>query len=218
MKKYVTILSILLYSIAYSQAPTLNVRNSVLGIYTGTYIEFANWPNLDTVAAGVKITALPNDTTGVITHDTLNNTTDTMYLGYWYDVFQVIVDTAFQPCGDLYPAKDSIFYSRCVGPSGNPIAEYRITCVQHTFPTNINEDAIYTNIFPNPASTILRIINNKNSINGYAIYNSVGQIQVKDSFITINEININIENLSQGFYYIKIKTIKGETIKSFIKN
>ncbi len=223
MKKHFILLLLLLPSLAYSQAPTLNVRNSLLGIYTGTYWDFYHAQPV--VTAGCRITALPNDSMGIIINDTLNNLIDTFYVGYWYDVNHIaIVDTVLRSQigndeGDIFPANDSIVYGR-VTPDNFPNASAysALTCVQHSFPTTINEDAIYTNLFPNPSSDILRIENKKNNITSYSIYNTTGQLIIENTLNSVNKVDITIGNLPIGFYYIKIKTPKGETTKRFIKN
>jgi hypothetical protein len=57
-------------------------------------------------------------------------------------------------------------------------------------------------IYPNPSSDFIQI-SNLNSNEKYAIYNSVGQ-KVRSGIVSKND-KIDIQNLTNGFYYIKLE-------------
>lgn len=68
-------------------------------------------------------------------------------------------------------------------------------------------------IFPNPSSDYLNI---KTSIGEYefVIYNSLGQKM--DAALSDGKLNISI--LANGFYFLKLSTHQGTTVKKFLKN
>jgi hypothetical protein len=67
-------------------------------------------------------------------------------------------------------------------------------------------------IYPNPASDYLNVKMQSSNYNS-SIYNSLGQ-KVN---VSLSENRIDISNLSNGIYYIKIETETGSATKKFIK-
>lgn len=223
MKKYITIIFALLTSVVYSQAPTLGARNSILGLYSGTYWDF--YHGAPVVNAGCKVIALPNDTSGIIIHDTLNNLIDTLYINLWYNLDGTIADTELvrpinDPFGDVVPARDSISYGRMTPDNfPNASAYSQLTCVQHVFPTAIKEiPIIKVNLYPNPINDILNLTFEKNIARSYAIYNSMGCLIKQENIESNTQHKINLAELPSGIYYIRIQSLLGETTKRFIKN
>ena len=74
-------------------------------------------------------------------------------------------------------------------------------------------------IYPNPVSDILKIeIDNDLIISSYSIIDKLGKVLVKtDASINQNQKQIDISNLSNGFYFLKLKSGNQEIIKKFIK-
>ncbi|MDP2685858.1 MAG: T9SS type A sorting domain-containing protein [Aequorivita sp.] len=72
--------------------------------------------------------------------------------------------------------------------------------------------AVDFKIFPNPASDYLNIQTKASEYN-FSIYNSLGQVMNANSV----ENRIDISNLSNGIYFIKIETESGSATKKFIK-
>lgn len=71
---------------------------------------------------------------------------------------------------------------------------------------------------PNPTSDYLNISQNTSSIEAYSIQiiNSEGQVLL--SKMSTNKIeNINISNLTQGIYFVKMKNANGNLVRKFIK-
>ena len=69
-------------------------------------------------------------------------------------------------------------------------------------------------ITPNPASNMINIIINSNTIYLKSeVYNMVGQLILES-----NEKNISIEKLTKSIYFLNILTEKGFVTKKFIKN
>ncbi len=80
-------------------------------------------------------------------------------------------------------------------------------------PLSINDFSIVDfQIYPNPASNYLNIKTQSTNYN-VTIYNSLGQ-KVN---ATLSENRIDISNLSDGIYFIKIETETGSAARKFIK-
>lgn len=214
MKKLLLVLLLLSSTVSFSQT----IRNSLLGVYTGTYWNYGN--SQPVVTAGVKITAHPTDTAGIIFHDTINNVLDTIQILLGFDVFGAVVDTGlwnyWQMCGDIIPAQDSIFYAHFPPPgTGNPSAEFSLRCTQHYLPTSIATiNVVNLMLYPNPTREKL-YFKSDTPLTSYTIYNVLGQKIMNGNF---ENNNITISTLIDGIYYIRVKAQNGETIKRFIKN
>lgn len=77
----------------------------------------------------------------------------------------------------------------------------------------INEISADTKIYPNPMSNVLHI--ESNNVQEVAIFNAVGQ-QV---LFVENTNEINVEDLSEGLYFVKISDMKGNSVvKKIVKN
>src|SRR5690554_428284 len=74
------------------------------------------------------------------------------------------------------------------------------------------------NIFPNPATSVVTISNSENiGIKELLIYDITGRQISIYSYKNENEVQLNIENLSSGTYFLHIVTDKGTGIKKLIK-
>lgn len=224
MRKFLTILTLSIgFYTCQAQAPTLAIRNSLLGRYAGTYWDFNTMQ--EPAPTGVKITALPNDSAGIISTDTIYNITDTLFVGFYYDInHQLVVDTilyfpTFIDCGDVYPIKDSIFYGRCK-PSSNwePIAYFSLNCTYHYIPTNINS-ALLNNfkIYPIPLNDKLYLeFNDEKNNRAYELYDNTGRkIFNGIAYKSKNEIDTGI--LPLGIYFLKIIVDGKEATRKIIK-
>ena len=79
-----------------------------------------------------------------------------------------------------------------------------------------NQLNLEINIYPNPVKNILQVENNANIvINNIEIFTLLGK-QVKKE--TTNFSQLNLSNINQGIYFIKINTDKGMLTKKIIKN
>lgn len=73
-------------------------------------------------------------------------------------------------------------------------------------------------IFPNPVLDDFYVGISQNWINGYEIYNSVGQLMAFEKFNQfVDEIEFKPNNLSSGVYFIRISNSKGSVTKKFLK-
>ncbi|WP_369999934.1 T9SS type A sorting domain-containing protein [Winogradskyella sp.] len=72
-------------------------------------------------------------------------------------------------------------------------------------------------VFPNPtASTIT--IKSSSLPDSYSIYNTLGQIVKKSTIESNRDLNINVENLNNGLYFIKLTKENAIKTLSFVKN
>lgn len=82
---------------------------------------------------------------------------------------------------------------------------------------NINSQELIEEItvLPNPAISIIQITGtHENNVNDIKIYNQIGKIVCQ----TKNKLNINIERLSPGLYFIEINTKQKLVYKRLVKN
>lgn len=87
--------------------------------------------------------------------------------------------------------------------------------------TELKDGADYS-VFPNPAKTELTILlTGNNHLTNLDVINNLGQI-VKDinnvnfNSFNANKASINLEGISPGIYYVKLKTNTGQGIKKII--
>ncbi|MFK5981971.1 MAG: spondin domain-containing protein [Flavobacteriaceae bacterium] len=73
-------------------------------------------------------------------------------------------------------------------------------------------------IYPNPTSNFITISTKENSFSAIEIYNILGKEVLKVNTSNINQIEINLSDLSSGIYLIKIIDSKGtSTLKKLVK-
>src|SRR5690554_4292536 len=74
------------------------------------------------------------------------------------------------------------------------------------------------NIFPNPATSVVTISNSENiGIKELLIYDITGRQISIYSYKNENEVQLNIENLSSGTYFLHIVTDEGRGFKKLVK-
>jgi len=88
---------------------------------------------------------------------------------------------------------------------------------------HINEHENQLNIYPNPVENLLSFtLKNMNLNDSFAlieIYNSKGQIvlRAKEKMLKNKKMEINIQDLPQGLYFIKVIIDENSYNKSFVK-
>ncbi len=94
--------------------------------------------------------------------------------------------------------------------------DFNISIISST--ANINETEFeYFNIFPNPAKSTIQIYSNNLVSNfNFEIFNMIGQQIYKSNLQPIDQ-PIDISNLKQGIYFLKINTTISSQILRFIK-
>ncbi|MHA7941945.1 T9SS type A sorting domain-containing protein [Formosa sp. 3Alg 14/1] len=71
-----------------------------------------------------------------------------------------------------------------------------------------------TNVYPNPTSKVFTVQMDKNiQFKKLSVFNTLGK-----NILESHQKEVNIENLSKGLYYVKIKSDKGETTKKIVVN
>lgn len=79
--------------------------------------------------------------------------------------------------------------------------------------SNVNN--VNLEIYPNPVKDILQIENNKLQINKVEIIDLTGKVIYQFNNM---KNQINVSDLSQGIYFVKLETDKGIVTKKFVKN
>ena len=86
-----------------------------------------------------------------------------------------------------------------------------------TLGESLSENESYFNIFPNPASDNITISTNQ-EITEVNIYNILGVNVYNETFAMNNsQLDVNVSDFINGVYFIKVKSVNGETVKRFIK-
>lgn len=74
------------------------------------------------------------------------------------------------------------------------------------------------NLYPNPATNVVNITNSENHlVNQVVVYDVAGKQLSTQTFNNKSEIQLNIENLASGSYFLHIKTNQGTAVKKLIK-
>lgn len=98
---------------------------------------------------------------------------------------------------------------------------FNISAINST-PLSINKTTETTfNIFPNPVTDIVTIINNENigGIEEVVVYDMNGKkVKSQKGNNNKNEVQLNMENFARGSYLLHVKTKEGTAIKKLIKN
>lgn len=72
-------------------------------------------------------------------------------------------------------------------------------------------------LFPNPSSSSITI-KSQSLPDAYIIYNALGQVLRQSKVKSDAELNINVQNLNDGIYFIKLIKDNSSQVLSFIKN
>ena len=149
--------------------------------------------------AGFQIfsTTSPSITDIMITRDTGNS---------WYKhTLGIDIDIIF----DVKGIGDSTFY----------IAGRHKLYKSITLSNEINAYHLITEteIFPNPTTREVQINNNQLFINSIFIYDMMGKKIIDKPSVNNYQTTIDLSNLNQGIYFIKISTDEGSTISKVIK-
>lgn len=108
---------------------------------------------------------------------------------------------------DLNPPIDELNYMVEVeGVSCNPDRDlvFSRSNVLNVLAQNIEETSTFTcQLSPNPASSIVVLKNKCNeSVDQFEVFNAIGDVVMRESIVSENQI-INIEQLSEGIYFLK---------------
>lgn len=72
----------------------------------------------------------------------------------------------------------------------------------------------FVSLYPNPAGSALNIVSKNTPVSQYAIYDATGKQLLQKSFSPATMVNINVENMATGIYFVDVN---GQHLK-FVKN
>jgi len=82
-----------------------------------------------------------------------------------------------------------------------------------------NFSASQFSVFPNPASSIVNVVNsNKENITSVSLSDVNGRIVKEFNFDSMTKVQVNIADLTAGLYLMNVKTANGEITKKIMKN
>src|SRR5690554_1357582 len=130
-----------------------------------------------------------------------------------------------------FPISDIELSAGYIDNSSNPLSTYirnrydniKITALNAVPPGVIalSVDDILSekfNLYPNPATNLVNITNSENHlVNQVVVYDVAGKQLSTQTFNNKSEIQLNIENLASGSYFLHIKTNQGTAVKKLIK-
>lgn len=123
--------------------------------------------------------------------------------------------------GSLSDVKDILFVSNFLDSSSVVKLDNIKLSGMSTLPTYLSTDNFLIekfNIFPNPASNVVDITNSENmSIKQIEIYDVTGKLINTQYFNNETDIQLNIENLTNGAYLLHLHTNEGVAVKKLIK-
>src|SRR5690554_856428 len=106
-----------------------------------------------------------------------------------------------------------------VPPQGRKIDNINLSAQNYTPPLSINEFVSEKfNIFPNPSEDIVTIANSEAiGIKELLVYDVKGKQIFTHSYKDEHQVQLNIEDLASGTYFLHIKTDQGTGVKKLIK-
>lgn len=166
------------------------------------------------VKAPANLTATAKSTSSIeLTWDAVNNASS--YFVYRNDVeIANITGTTYVDENLAYDTEYCYTVTAMGSSSESDPSEEACT---KTLGESLAENTSLFNIFPNPATDNLSIEANE-EITEVNIYNIIG-VNVYNEQCTMNnlQLDINISEFNSGVYFVKVKSLNGETVKRFIK-
>ncbi len=166
---------------------------------TGNTATGSAW--IRTNAAGVILdmpTAFPYDLEG-----TTPGQSNFYHVAFEGELTNLEIGNNIQSLGGNYALSNSVIVrtESCFGPH----------ILQTEYPSDFS-------IYPNPSSDVLTIQNDVPSQNGatFYIYDSFGQV-VGTHFVSLQAVQVNIADYSEGLYYIKMIAGENESSRTFTK-
>jgi hypothetical protein len=149
---------------------------------------------------------------------------------------QTIADYAFSECSRLQnvrchatvpPTCNKIFYKTpedmIIRVPAESLELYRTTepwskyDIRKIGAEGINEEVVSLGVYPNPANNNI-VIATAETVVEVSVYDVYGRQHNNISASQQgNETNINISNLNNGVYFVRVKTENGEMVKRFVK-
>ena len=114
----------------------------------------------------------------------------------------------------IYNALGAMLYDGTSSPGAGQFFTYNLDC--QNLENDINENATRkeVSIYPNPASTVLNV--HAENYSNVQVINFLGQV-IYSADITENDFQINVSNLSNGVYFVRLNGANTTTTQKFIK-
>jgi len=114
------------------------------------------------------------------------------------------------------PNGDKVMFKSDFGdPTADVIYVFESTLNSNTTSVNSDNNLQQINVYPNPAIDFINI-DSETKINEIKIYNNIGQLVKKLKLNTSNKVNINVANLKNGIYLMKISSAEKTLFKKFV--
>lgn len=173
-----------------------------------------NIPDYNDILAPENLTATAKSSSSIeLTWDAVNNASS--YFVYYNDVEIANISGTTYLVENLEAGKEYCYTVTAMGTSAesDPSEEACAT----TSGESLAENTSLFNIFPNPASDNIKISANQ-EITEVNIYNILGVSVYNEQFTMNNlQLDVNISDFNNGVYFVKVKSLNGETVKRFIK-
>ena len=114
----------------------------------------------------------------------------------------------------IYNALGVMLYDGTTAPGAGQFFTYNLDC--QNLEDDIDENATRkeVSIYPNPASTVLNV--HAENYSNVQVINFLGQV-IYSADITENDFQINVSNLSNGVYFVRLNGANTTTTQKFIK-
>jgi hypothetical protein len=115
----------------------------------------------------------------------------------------------FKPVATMIPTNASRYTFENKAESGKSFYRLKLNDKNNSFtyskiiPITINCDNVSVNVYPNPVSDMLHVNINSNALNSAIIYNTAGK-NISNTILQNGDNSINIKNLPNGIYVVKI--------------
>ena len=231
MKKLFTIFAMLIACLALNaqNARIVLEANDVWGDGTGYQILLdAEATEVDALTGNLECGAsydaweylIPANATAADENVIVAGTGEVMIPAGTYDY--VVVNPGCAAYGTVYVASDQCDQSRGDNYTFEANKTYHFVatmngqndCITLTVTdgtTGVEENEVAFSIYPNPATDVLTV--NAENINNVEVLNILGQV-----VNTTNESNVNVSNLTNGVYFVRVNFLDGTTAtQKFIK-
>ncbi|MDI9340166.1 MAG: T9SS type A sorting domain-containing protein [Sediminibacterium sp.] len=117
----------------------------------------------------------------------------------------------------------NVSYQSLALPIGSPSVTASLFINAKAVPIGIKETALDVSkvtVYPSPANTLLSIKLNSDraALKGVKVFNQLGEMVLTHSGHEVSEVlNLNVESLKAGIYFLKMETSEGSVTTKFIK-
>jgi hypothetical protein len=209
MKHAITLLLLIVGTSANAQ----QLRDAILGNYSGLYWRYGGQPEM--LPSEVMLLADPSHNDRCILIDTLNDIADTVVVSCPENLDTLLSNThGF--CGDFFPQADSIIfiYFPLEG-NGLPDGQFHISRVGGAITALSDQATQPIVVYPNPATD--KLFFSAKNIKTYTIYTTHGQLVEEGTIDAPTTACVYINHLQPGLYYIKLAGYSNTVTRTIIK-